>query len=145
MKGNIGQQIAQYITGLSCCHEGTLKVISNTLLDIDFMHGNIHGLLYENIINITILPPMIRPSRDTYKWKSYLSNHLIIIGSIKINSLWPGDRIWHCWFWSTLVQVVACCLMAPSYYLKKYWLIIDRYLLNSPDNNFAGNTQDINS
>ena len=59
-----------------------------------------------------------------------------------INSLMPGD-IMGCWsewvikfslsptvmwcgrFWSTLVQVMAWCLMAPSHYLNQCWLIVN--------------------
>ena len=36
-----------------------------------------------------------------------------------VNSLWPSDTIWHHGTWSTLVQVMACCLMAPSHYLNQ--------------------------
>ena len=32
-------------------------------------------------------------------------------------SLWPKDAIWWHKFGSTLAQVMACCLMAPSQYL----------------------------
>ena len=35
-----------------------------------------------------------------------------------VNSLWPSD-IWHLRFWSKLVQVLACSLMAPSHYLNQ--------------------------
>ena len=37
---------------------------------------------------------------------------------LPINSLWPSDAIWQHWTWSTLAQVMACCLMAPSHYLN---------------------------
>ena len=33
------------------------------------------------------------------------------------NSLWPSDTIWKHKSGSTLAQVMACCLMAPSHYL----------------------------
>ena len=43
-----------------------------------------------------------------------------------LNSLEPSDAIW-CWrSWSTLVQVMACCLTAPSHYLNQCWLIISK-------------------
>ena len=45
----------------------------------------------------------------------------------KINSLWPTDAIWWQGSRSTLVQVMACCLMAPSHYLK----IVDLSYLRS--------------
>ena len=35
-----------------------------------------------------------------------------------LNPLWPSDAIW-----STLVQIMACCLTAPSHYLNQCWLI----------------------
>ena len=42
-----------------------------------------------------------------------------------VNSLRPGDAIWHHKTGSTLVQVMAWCLMAPSHYLSQCWLIIN--------------------
>ena len=41
-------------------------------------------------------------------------------------SLEPSDAIWRWRSWSTLVQVMACCLTAPSHYLKQCWLIISK-------------------
>ena len=41
-----------------------------------------------------------------------------------MNSLWPGDSIWRHGTRSTLAQVMACCLMAPSHHLNQCWLII---------------------
>ena len=42
-----------------------------------------------------------------------------------VNSLWPGDAIWRHGARSTLAQVMACYLTAPSHYLNQCWLIID--------------------
>ena len=36
---------------------------------------------------------------------------------------------------STLAQVMACCLMAPSHYLIQCWLIISQVVWHSPDGN----------
>ena len=47
----------------------------------------------------------------------------------KINSLWPTDAIWWQGSRSTLVQVIACCLMAPSHYLRN----VDLSYLRSSD------------
>ena len=44
-----------------------------------------------------------------------------------VNSLWPRDAIWHQISWSTQVQVMACCLTAPSYYLNHCWLVISEF------------------
>ena len=43
-----------------------------------------------------------------------------------INSLWPSDAIWRQGSRSTLVQVMACCLTAPSHCLNQSWLIITK-------------------
>ena len=40
-----------------------------------------------------------------------------------LNSLWPSDAIWQQRSGSTLAQVMACCLTAPSHYLNQCWLI----------------------
>ena len=39
-----------------------------------------------------------------------------------VNSMWPGNSIWYWRCCSTLVQVMACCLTAPSHYLNQCWL-----------------------
>ena len=41
-----------------------------------------------------------------------------------INSLWPSDTMWWHRSGTTLAQVMACCLMAPSRYLNQSWLEI---------------------
>ena len=46
--------------------------------------------------------------------------------SSKFNLLWPSDTIWRHRSGSTLAQVMACCLTAPSHYLNQYWLIISK-------------------
>ena len=42
------------------------------------------------------------------------------------NSLWPSDAIWQHRCGSTLAQVMACCMTAPSHYLNQCWLIISK-------------------
>ena len=60
-----------------------------------------------------------------------------------VNSLWPSDTVWLHRSGSTLAQVMACCLMAPSHYLNQCWLMISEVLWHSPDSNFTENTWDI--
>ena len=50
-----------------------------------------------------------------------------------INSLWASDTIWRHRTWSTLAQVMACCLTAPSHYLNQCWLIISKVLWHSSE------------
>ena len=62
-------------------------------------------------------------------------NHCILVT--------PYDRHWRRRTWSTLVQVMAWCLEAPSHYLIQCWSIISDVLWQSWDDNFTANTQDI--
>ena len=59
-------------------------------------------------------------------------------------SLRPSDAIWRQGSRSTLVQVMACCLTAPSHYLNQYWLIISEVQRHSPGRNFMRNVPTIN-
>ena len=58
----------------------------------------------------------------------------------QINSLCPSDVIWRQGSRSTLTQVMACCLTAPSHYLNQCWLMMSDVLWHSPDNKFTENT-----
>ena len=53
-----------------------------------------------------------------------------------VNSLWPSDIIWWQGSRSTLAQVMACCLTAPSHYLNQCWLMISEVLWHSSDNKY---------
>ena len=57
------------------------------------------------------------------------------------NSLWSGVAIWRHRSGSTLAQVMACCLKAPSYYLNQCWFLISEILWHSPGSNFTLNAQ----
>ena len=57
--------------------------------------------------------------------------------SHELNSLWPSDAIWRQGSRSTLVQVMACCLTAPSHYLNQCWLVITKVQWCSSGSNFA--------
>ena len=61
-----------------------------------------------------------------------------------INSLWPRDAIWRQMSGSTLAQVMACCLTAPSHYLIRCWLIISEVLLHSSLGIITRRTEDTN-
>ena len=56
-----------------------------------------------------------------------LSTHICVIRPQRVNSLRPSDTIWQHRSGSTLAQVMACCLTAPSHYLNQYWLISKVY------------------
>ena len=60
-----------------------------------------------------------------------------------LNSLWPSDTIWRHKSGSTLAQLMACCLTAPSHYLNQCWLIISRVQWHSSECNFTRDTSAI--
>ena len=45
--------------------------------------------------------------------------------------------------WSTLVQAMAWCLMAPSHYMNWCWLIISEVFWHSPKGNFMRSAGDV--
>ena len=53
------------------------------------------------------------------------------------NSLRLKDTIWRHRSGSTLAQVLACCLTAPSHYLNQCWLIISEVFWYSHEGNFT--------
>ena len=59
------------------------------------------------------------------------------------NSLWPSDTIWQHISRSTLDQVMACCLTAPSHYLNQCWLIISKVQWHPSECNFTRDTSAI--
>ena len=61
-----------------------------------------------------------------------------------VNSLWPSDTIWRHRSGSTLAQVRACCLTAPSHYLNQCWLIISEVQWQSHEGNITRDTSAMN-
>ena len=61
-----------------------------------------------------------------------------------VNSLRPSDAIWRQRTGSTLAQVMACCLTAPSHYLYQCWLIISKALWLSCKGNSTRDASIIN-
>ena len=57
--------------------------------------------------------------------------------SIFFNLLWPNDAIRRHNYLSLLVQVVDCCLTAPSHYLCQCWFNTAGVLWYSPESNFT--------
>ena len=75
--------------------------------------------------------------------EQYFQN-AVSLRSLCIISLWPSDAIWHQRSGSTLAQVMACCLTAPSHYLNQCWLIISEVQRHSPGRNFIRDISTIN-
>ena len=62
----------------------------------------------------------------------------------QFNSLWPSDAIRRQGTESTLAQVMACCLTAPSHYLNQCWLIISKVLWHSSEGIIMRKFEDTN-
>ena len=60
-----------------------------------------------------------------------------------MKSLTPGNTIWHHNTRSTLFQVMAWCLMAPSHHLIKCWQTINEVLWHERVESCKGNYRDI--
>ena len=60
---------------------------------------------------------------STHHWNTKCPFDYELCDTSCFNSLQCSDAIWHQICWSTLVQVMAWCLMAPSHYLNQCWLI----------------------
>ena len=73
---------------------------------------------------------------DAKKWGITVINVKLWV-SILVNSLWPSDVIWRQGSNSTLAQVMACCLTAPSHYLNQCWLINSKVQWHSSEDNFT--------
>ena len=54
-----------------------------------------------------------------------------------------SDATWLQRSGSTLAQVMAWCLIAPSHYLNQSWPLMNEVLWHLPKNNFKAHTQDI--
>ena len=67
----------------------------------------------------------------------YIDIKVLMQYDFVLNSLWPCDIIRRYRSGSTLAQVMACCLTAPSHYLNQCWLIISDVLWYSPLSNLT--------
>ena len=70
--------------------------------------------------------------------------HICVTRPQWVNSLWPRYAIWQDTSGLTLVQVMACCMVAPSHYLNQSWLTISGVQWQSTDGNAKEITQPSN-
>ena len=96
-------------------------------------------------ITVMWIQMVIHPHR--YTCSLYDFGPILKISSKYVNTswLWPGDAILCYRTWSALVQVMTSSLMAPSHYLKQYWLTINMILWFSFHDNVYLNTQYTNT
>ena len=83
-------------------------------------------------------------SRTLCQSDNFILVHYDWMMSMVFNSLGPSDAIWHWRSWSTLVQVIACCLTAPSRHLNQCWLIISKVQWHSSEDIIIRRFEDTN-
>ena len=93
-----------------------------------------HGL--KKCIHITYKPQILN---EAMEWIT-----LSCSNDGLVNSLWLNDVQWREKTGSTLAQLMACCLTAPSHYLTQCWLIISNVQWHSPEANFTRDTSNLN-
>ena len=81
---------------------------------------------------------LVRNRRQAIIWANNglkLLTHICVIRPQGFNLFWPSDilSVWQQGSRSTLAQIMACCLTAPSHYLHQCWLMISEVLCHSPD------------
>ena len=84
-----------------------------------------------------------RISYVLFCYTCWLVDAVFRLMELRVNSLWPSDAIWRQRSGSTLAQVMACCLAAPSHYLNQWWLIISRVQSHSYEGSFIRDTSAI--
>ena len=62
---------------------------------------------------------------------------MVQANTLRLNWFGPSEAIWQHKSGSTLAQVMACCLMAPSHYLNQCWFLISGVLRRSAESNFT--------
>ena len=90
----------------------------------------LHHILHQSLINVDIIW-----SKFPQKVKSVGSNFTVLF-----NLLRPKYAIWRHRTGSTLAQVMACCLAAPSHYLNQCWLIVSKVHWHSNEGNLTQDT-----
>ena len=111
---------------LLCCQQSCLFPISDSVT-------------YIYIKLQTILMPMLRKHIQIHIIKTFskFSHTCVKCLSYIIDSLWPSDTISRQRYGSTLSQVMACCVTAPSHYLNQCWLIMIAVQWHSYSCNFT--------
>ena len=83
------------------------------------------------------------------RWKIFSCHDVIITEVCYVMLSLLSTGLTHCglvtiWWHSTgpaLVQVMVCCLTAPSHYLNLYWFMFKVMLWNSPESNFTSSAR----
>ena len=114
------------------CHQSNfhLPILSDLWLD-GKLHENLRFCPVTQYYFTEMTLKMSLKSAWFFFWKPVLTMNRCcpfpaeVTHAGRINSLWPSDICWHR-SGSTLAQIMACYLMAPSHYMSQCWLIISK-------------------
>ena len=125
----------------------SLFFIALELIQMVFKLNLIQGIVGNRIIIWMVSTSWLTPEVCNNHYDKHSSSSWddrLNITSQRINSLRPRDAIWWQRSGSTLAQVMACCLTAPSHCLNQCWLIISEVQWQSPEGSFTKVTAAIN-
>ena len=103
-------------------------IFSSRLVNLHWKPGESSSSVMQTLS--LLLAPLVVITTTFFAFSDDKTGILIMttLGIQCLNSLWPSDAIWRQGSRSTLVQVMTCCLTAPSHYLNQCWLIITKCL-----------------
>ena len=133
---------------LSCSHPTCTDMITSKFCTYHdssavMAHANFVAIWYHKM-EVTLKPIIHKLITIEKLFMKLPPDSIIQKGTFShVNLLWPSDVIWRQGSRSTLAQVMACCLTAPSHYLHQCWLMISEVLWHSPGSNFTESTSDI--
>ena len=105
---------------------------------VHYIYGVVQHCSNSSANALELLQSCNKPS--IYLYKTGHNNGV----TISFKSLGPSDAIWRWRSWSTLVQVMTCCLMALNHYLNHCWLIISKVLWHSSEDIIIRKFEDTN-
>ena len=100
------------------CRNSRLPYEVNGVLPSFYPHSRTMGMTE----NISVCNTCLNDKRQKNDGHRNIAQTTVYY-SLNINSMRPSDAIWRNKFGSTLAQVMACCLTAPSHYRNQCWLI----------------------
>ena len=115
------------------------ELIGPWKFELNFRHVIFKQILVIGVWGISCEIALIWVSLDFTDDQSTLVQ---VMGAVRHHM--PGGTIWRHRSGSTLAQVMAWCLMAPSHYLNQCWLLISAVQSQSAEGNFTRYTSAIN-
>ena len=139
MPSKVWDEVNYPFQNFNGCTVEICKRKSNFITTLQWMQLPIHVVIKVNPCDLSGPWPTEYPQRAIMQWHGFcvikVNKHVVTI-----NSLGPNATIWRHRSGSTLAQLMACCLPAPSHYLNQCWPFISKVLWHSSQGNFVRDT-----